>query len=161
MVDAAARMGGRIDVLITSAGVSLPNHFEKYPLEEFERVTRINYLGTAYCAHGALPFMKGSSPSRIVMVSSLAGPYPSLRVSSRGSRIELLTFFIAGLFGLTGFATYTPSKAAVRGLAETLHMELRPYNIQVIIFAASTLREGLRIWPSRVFNDKVLFRFPW
>mmetsp|Transcript_14750 Transcript_14750/g.41949 ORF Transcript_14750/g.41949 Transcript_14750/m.41949 type:complete len:336 (+) Transcript_14750:158-1165(+) len=109
MDTAAERLGG-LDILITSAGVSMPNYFEKYPEGEFERLMRINYLGTVYCSLGALPHLKAAKGGRLVFVSSLAG-----------------------LFGLVGFATYSPSKAAVKGLAETLHMELRPHNIQVTL----------------------------
>ena len=45
----------------------------------------------------------------------------------------VLTHYSVGLIGITGFTTYAPSKFAVRGLAEVLHMELQPHNIQVTL----------------------------
>ncbi len=55
---AAAGVGGALDVLVTSAGVSRPGRFEELELDEFERLNRINYLGTVYCVRAALPYLK-------------------------------------------------------------------------------------------------------
>ena len=79
---------------------------------------RINYLGSVHTVRAALPYMKENGSGRLVFISSLAG-----------------------LFGMTGFSTYSPSKFAVRGLAEGLHMELQPHNIQV-----SVRREVVWMW---------------
>jgi len=38
---------------------------------------------------------------------------------------------MAGLVGIFGYTAYTPTKYALRGFAESLHMELRPHNIRV------------------------------
>jgi len=40
---------------------------------------------------------------------------------------------IAGQLGLYGYTAYSTTKFALRGLAETLHMELRPHHVQVSI----------------------------
>jgi 3-dehydrosphinganine reductase len=106
---AAAKHHSRnIDVCVMSAGVSVPLHFEAYPDDEFDRVMKINYLGSIYSSRAAVPQMRENGGGRLVFVSSLGG-----------------------LIGITGFTTYAPSKFAVRGLAEVLHMELQPHNIQV------------------------------
>ena len=39
----------------------------------------------------------------------------------------------AGLFGVYGYGAYAPSKFAVRGLAETLRVELAPHGIIVTV----------------------------
>ena len=43
------------------------------------------------------------------------------------------------LMSFVGFATYSPSKYAVRGLADTLRNELKEYGIGVHIFFPATI----------------------
>ena len=76
--EAAAAHGGRIDVLINSAGVSGPKRFEETSATDFEDTFRINVIGTRNAIFHALPFMaQGGGPAghrgRIVLVSSQAG----------------------------------------------------------------------------------------
>ena len=40
---------------------------------------------------------------------------------------------VAGQLGLYGYTAYSTTKFALRGLAETLHMELKPHHVQVSI----------------------------
>lgn len=44
-----------------------------------------------------------------------------------------------GLSGMIGYASYAPTKFAVRGLAECLRQELLPYNISVHIYYVATI----------------------
>jgi 3-dehydrosphinganine reductase len=49
----------------------------------------------------------------------------------------------AGQCAIWGYTAYSPSKFAIRGFAEALHMELLPYNIGVsILFPPNTETEG-------------------
>jgi hypothetical protein len=68
---AADAHGGRLDGLICSAGISCPREFELTPTDEFERVFRVNVLGTRNAVAAALPFLRAGG--RIVLVSSQAG----------------------------------------------------------------------------------------
>ncbi len=70
----------------------------------------INYLGTAYAIRTVLPSMKSRRKGRIVCVSS-----------------------VGGLIGLYGYTAYGASKFAVRGFAEALQMEVKPYGITVTV----------------------------
>lgn len=97
---------GGLDVVIASAGVTNPNYFESLPVSEFQRIMNINYMGCVVTVKTAVPLMKKSGGGRFVLVSSMAG-----------------------LAGVHGYSAYAPSKYAIRGLAEVLSMELRPYNI--------------------------------
>jgi 3-dehydrosphinganine reductase len=48
-----------------------------------------------------------------------------------------------GLFGVYGYSAYAPTKFAVRGLAETLRGELKPYGIRVgIAYPSDTETPG-------------------
>ena len=101
---------GPPSILITSAGISQPGYFEDQKLEIFERAMAVNYFGTLYCVKAVLPFMKQLNHGHIVMVASGAA-----------------------LIGIYGYTTYSPSKFAVRGLAESLRGELKAQKIRISI----------------------------
>jgi 3-dehydrosphinganine reductase len=96
----------RVDVCIMSAGVSRPGKLHEVPVKMYENMININYLGSLYTAMAVVPMMKEQRSGRLMFVSSLAG-----------------------LTSVIGFAGYTSSKFAVRGLAQVLQMELKPFNI--------------------------------
>jgi 3-dehydrosphinganine reductase len=109
-VNTAIQEFGAPDILITSAGIAHPGYFEELPIEIFETTMRINYFGTLYAIRAAAPSMRLNRRGRIVMVSSGAG-----------------------LVGLFGYTAYSPSKFALRGLAEALRGELRRDGVGVSI----------------------------
>jgi len=104
------KCGNRVDILITSAGSSRPGYVEDVDLNMYEQMVRINYLGCLYASLAVIPFMKKAGSGRIIFVSSLAG-----------------------LTSMIGMAGYAASKFAVRGFAESVQMELKPYNIFVSV----------------------------
>lgn len=101
---------GAPDLLITCAGVARPGEFQEMPIEVFEQTMAVNYFGSLYCIRAALPAMEQRRQGHLVCVSSGAG-----------------------LVGLYGYTAYSPSKFALRGLAEALRGELRPKGIGVSI----------------------------
>src|SRR5262249_40849835 len=109
-VAAAIDALGAPELVVTSAGVSIPGRFEELPREVFEQSMAVNYFGSLYVVRAALPSMRAHRHGRIVFVSSGAG-----------------------LIGLFGYAAYSPTKFALRGLAEALRAELRADNIAVSI----------------------------
>ncbi|KAI9272930.1 hypothetical protein BDA99DRAFT_499566 [Phascolomyces articulosus] len=111
--EAKVKMGVVPEIVCTCAGASYPKNFCDYTLDDFEYLTKLNYLGQAYVAHQATIMMRDNNVKngKIVFVSSMLG---------------LLSF--------AGYATYSPTKFAVRGLADTLRNELKRYNIDVHIF---------------------------
>jgi len=98
------------DLLMTCAGIAHPGYFRELPIEIFEQTMAINYFGTLYCIRAALPSMEVRQRGHLVLVSSGAG-----------------------LIGLFGYTPYSPSKFALRGLAEALRGELKPSGIGVSI----------------------------
>jgi 3-dehydrosphinganine reductase len=101
---------GAPDWLILSAGIAHPGHFQALPVEIFEQTMAINYFGSLYSIKAALPTMEQRRKGHIVLISSGAG-----------------------LVGLYGYSPYSPSKFALRGLAESLRGELKPLNIGLSI----------------------------
>jgi short-subunit dehydrogenase len=96
-VDAFAA-GGGLDLVVANAGIAHYGPFATTPLERAEQMTRVNWLGTLYTVHAALPHLRGG---HVVVVSSGAG---------------LRAFPEAAAYGAT--------KAAQRAFAEALRHEL-------------------------------------
>lgn len=109
-VAAAARAFGTPDLVVTSAGIAVPHYFEDTSVEVHQRSMAVNYFGTLHVVRAALPAMRARRRGRILLVSSGAG-----------------------LMGLFGYSSYSPSKFALRGLAEALRAELRGDNVGVSI----------------------------
>ena len=70
----------------------------------------VNFIGSCFVTRAVVPSMKSQNWGRIVFTSSQAG-----------------------LLGVYGYAAYSASKFALRGFAETLRAEVKPYNVQVTI----------------------------
>lgn len=109
-IQTAIRQLGAPDLLITCAGIAHPGYFNELPIEIFEQTMAINYFGTLYCIKAALPVMESRGRGHIVVVSSGAG-----------------------LIGIYGYTPYSPSKFALRGLAEALRGELKLAGIGISI----------------------------
>jgi len=99
---------GPCDVLVTSAGLSRPGHFQELDASTFRDLMEVNYFGTLYAIQAVVPGMVERRRGSIVGVSSAAG-----------------------LLGVFGFTAYTPTKFAVRGLLESLRGELAPHGVHV------------------------------
>lgn len=101
---------GTPDLLINSAGIAYPGYFHELPLQVFEQTMAINYFGTLYAIKSVLPLMMQKQHGHIVIISSGAG-----------------------LIGIYGYTPYSPSKFALRGLAESLRGELKYSGINISI----------------------------
>ncbi|KAH9507693.1 hypothetical protein Btru_053482 [Bulinus truncatus] len=101
---------GNVDILINCAGTSSPGRFEELPISDFKKMMEINYMSAVHATRALIPGMKERAKGRIVFVSSQAGQ-----------------------LGLFGFSAYSASKFALRGLAEALQMEVKPYNIYLTL----------------------------
>ncbi|HEX7968341.1 MAG TPA: SDR family oxidoreductase [Stellaceae bacterium] len=69
---------GRVDILINSAGMNLPNRFWKnLTADSFERIVAVNLNGALYCTHAVLPAMRARKDGLVINVSSWAGRFES------------------------------------------------------------------------------------
>ena len=99
-VEQAVAELGRLDILISNAGVMLLGPALGAPVEEWDAMVSLNVQGMLHVAHAALPHLVAAaadSPRRVadlVTISSTAG-----RVARPGSSVYNLT-----KFGVTGFS---------------------------------------------------------
>lgn len=111
----------RCDILVNCCGSAIPARFDDISQQQFKYMMDVNYFSAVNLTRVLLPKMKARSLSnqngsrlngcaRIVFVSSMCG---------------LMSFF--------GYSAYSASKFALVGLAEALHMELKPFDIGVTI----------------------------
>jgi 3-dehydrosphinganine reductase len=107
-VAAVVEQSGPCDVLITAAGSSHPGYFERLDDSVFRDQMEVDYFGTLYAIQAVVPSMIERRRGHLVTISSTAG-----------------------LIGVFGYTAYAPAKFAVRGLTETLRVELTPYDIVV------------------------------
>jgi NAD(P)-dependent dehydrogenase (short-subunit alcohol dehydrogenase family) len=101
-----------IDALVNNAGIGMLSRFDEVTdLSVFEQLMRVNYLGSVYPTHHALPQLK-ESRGQIVTVASLAG--------------------LTGVPSRTGYAA---SKHALFGFFDSLRIELRGTGVSVTMVA--------------------------
>jgi short-subunit dehydrogenase len=113
---------GRVDTLVNNAGIGMWARFDEVTdLAPFERIMRINYLGSVYCTFYALPHLKRSR-GRIVGISSLTGKT-----------------------GVPTRSGYAASKHAMAGFFDSIRIELDDSGVSVTMiypgFVATEIRE--------------------
>jgi 3-oxoacyl-[acyl-carrier protein] reductase len=106
-VAAAAEPSGRLDILVTCAGIIRDNLVHKMSDDDWEAVIDTHLKGTFLAAQAAQKQMVIQRSGSIVLISS---------TSALGNR---------------GQANYSAAKAGIQGLAKTLSIELGGFEIRV------------------------------
>lgn len=108
MIAAALHEFGRIDVLVNNAGIGHARPFLEIPLDEWEKVLRVNLTGTFLCAQAAARVMVKQGSGVIINVGSISG--------ERGG---------------SGRAAYGAAKAGVMLLTKVMAVELANLGVRV------------------------------
>lgn len=101
--------GGRLDLLVNNAGVLATGDFEAVDPARYDTLIDINIKAVVRSSHAALPFLMTTPGARVINLCSASAAY-----------------------GAPGFAVYSASKFAVRGLTEALDAEWRRHGIRVM-----------------------------
>ncbi len=110
LITATVAHWGGIDVLVNNAGGSMWTRLDEVQdLSIFERLMRLNYLGSVYPTYHALPHLRRSR-GRIVAVASMAG-----------------------LIGVPTRTGYSAAKHAVVGFFDSLRVELLEAGVSVTV----------------------------
>jgi short-subunit dehydrogenase len=121
LIERAAGHFGGVDVLVNNAGVGMVGRLDAVEdLSIYERLMRVNYLGSVYPTYYALPHLERSR-GQIVAVSSLAG--------------------LTGVPLRTGYAA---TKHAQVGFFDSLRVELRESGVSVTVVAPYFVQSEIR-----------------
>lgn len=121
LVERAVEAFGGVDIVVNNAGISMWSRFDEVTdLSIFEKIMAVNYLGSVYVTHHALPHLK-KSKGLLVAVSSLTGK--------------------TGVPTRTGYAA---SKHAVQGFFDSLRIELRHTGVDVLVVSPGFVRTDIR-----------------
>ncbi len=108
MVQLAMDTWGRIDILVSNAGILRDKSFAKMDLADFRQVLDVHLMGAVHCCKALWPHMTAQKYGRIVLTTSSTGLY--------------------GNFGQTN---YGAAKLALVGLMQTLALEGAKHDIRV------------------------------
>jgi 2-dehydro-3-deoxy-L-rhamnonate dehydrogenase (NAD+) len=129
---------GRIDVLVTSAGITGPNHTTwEYPIDEWDRVIDVNLKGVFYCNRAVVPLMQKNDYGRIVNIASIAGKEGNPNASA-----------------------YSASKAGVIGLTKALGKELAGTRIRANCVTPAAVKTPLFSQMTQQQIDWMLSKIP-
>lgn len=136
--EATAASLGKIDILITSAGVTGPNATTwEYPVAAWDRVIDINLRGVFYCCRAVVPFMQKNGYGRVVNIASIAGKEGNPNASA-----------------------YSASKAGVIGLTKSLGKELAATEIRVNCVTPAAVKTPLFEQMTQQQIDWMLSKIP-
>src|SRR6266436_3705493 len=107
-VEQVKKSFGKVDILINSAGVLIPDTVEEMRPEDLEKMMTVNLFGAVNAMQAVLPLMRRAKAGNIVNISSLAGRR-----------------------GMSPLGGYSATKFALVGLTEALRVELFNTGIKV------------------------------
>jgi NAD(P)-dependent dehydrogenase (short-subunit alcohol dehydrogenase family) len=101
---------GTIDILINNAGMHTGGPAETTPADYLRLQMETSFMGLVLLTREVLPVMRAASRGTIINISS-----------------------IGGLMGLPFQPYYSAAKFAVEGFSEALRMEVKQFNIRVVV----------------------------
>lgn len=107
-IDSIIEEQGRIDILISNAGMGVSGSVENTPAEKFKQQFDVNFFGSVHIIQAVLPYMRKARKGRILMTSSFAS-----------------------IVGIPFQSFYSASKASIDNFAFALRCEVREFGIKV------------------------------
>ena len=100
--------GGRMDALFNCAGIMRMGPFDQVPLEQHVLTVEVNVIGALNGIHTSLDLLKKTPGAYVVTMGSASG-----------------------IYGVPDLSSYSASKFFIRGLTESLSLELERHGIVV------------------------------
>jgi len=111
---------GRIDLLVNNAGFALGGFAEEVSNAELRKQFDTNFFGLVEVTQNIIPLMRERGSGRIINISSTSG-----------------------LIGFPALSSYVASKYALEGYSESLRLELKPFNIDVILIEPGSFKTNI------------------
>lgn len=119
--EALARTGGTLDALFNNAAYGLPSAVEDLPTDALREMFETNLFGYHELTRQVIPVMRAQGHGRILNCSSVLG---FVTMKWRGA--------------------YNSTKFAMEGLTDTLRIEMRDTNIDIILIEPGPITSKIR-----------------
>jgi len=138
VVELAVEQFGRLDVMISNAGILSPNgRIHNLSTEDWERAFQVNVLGAVNAIRSAVPVMRTQQSGSIILTAS-----------------------VAGLTAWSHSAPYCATKAAVIQLAKVASVEYARDGIRINCVCPGTFRSGIHDGLPEEALDTIAARHP-
>ena len=128
---------GRIDTLISNAGMGIGGPLEYTSIEDSQQQMDVNFMGMVRMLNQVVPIMRNQRHGHIICISS-----------------------IGGLMGLPYQGMYSASKFAIEGYCQALRLELRRFGIHVTVINPGDFSTGFTARRNKVSNPEAMAAYP-
>jgi len=127
-IDIVLAKEGRIDILISNAGIGIAGSVEDTTMDEAKKQFEVNFFGSLRVIRAVLPSMRKQGHGKIIVLSSVAG---KISIPYQGH--------------------YSASKFALEGITEALRHEVAPFNIKVCLVEPGDTKTGFT--GNRIYSE--------